>query len=246
VLAAAAFAAVALGATAQTFTVLEGGRRELSEPLLIVAPDYPRNWGKEKPHVEVRVKGTVAIDGRFLASGYSAGPDDGRFVDAVKTVLGEWRFVPAVEGCKAAARDATLLVWFDLKDDRPAIAALIDRDEESPEAKAVAAQAHAKVVRAASLPRIEFPTSMWRRQIEATVMALVKVDPAGSVEEAGLLAYMPVDGFNDTVLAAMRQATFRDAAGACLKADLDFCLQGGGRFNNPRCRGDRRSAVSWY
>ena len=244
---ACSFVLWSFAATAQTLTVLADERIRFAEPLLIVAPDYP--WRhRDKTHVEVRVEGRVTADGRFAASNYSTDKGKESFADAVRAVLSDWRFVPAVERCRPKEDKATLNVWFDIKDNRPSISASMDKDDDPAASKTPREPPKPMVLR--SMPRIEYPTAMWRREFEGSVIALLRINKAGDVDDAGILAPMPVDGFNETVVSALRQAKLEPLeSGACLKVDVDFCLRGGGRgFANPRCRRGAKggAALIWY
>ncbi len=256
-----AFAAACLfwsiAASAQTMALLPGGRSPVAEPLVIVAPEYPLRVLREKQHVEVRIDGKVTAGGRFVASRYSSGEGEEGFAQAIRAVLDDWRFIPAIEGCRAADADAILYVWFDMKDGRPAISATLDKPGAA-RVKAAGEPMPNASIRLKSMPAIDYPTSLWFREIEGSVIALVKTGAAGEVSDATVLVSMRDDGFNEAVASALRQAkfelldaaAFRDGGGACVKVDKNFCLKGGGRgFTNPRCRQGGRTrggALDWY
>ena len=193
-------------AAQMSMTLLPGGNSRMAQPLVIVAPEYPVRELRERKHVEVRVEGKVSAEGRFVATAYSAGEGEESFTQAIRAVLAQWRFIPDVEGCKAKDADAILYVWFDIKDDRPAISATLDK----PQAPGVkpAGEAPNRSLRPKSMPAIDYPTNLWFREIEGSVIALVKTDAAGGVEDAAVLASMPNDGFNEAVTGALRQAKF--------------------------------------
>src|SRR5258708_30680419 len=98
---------------------LAHGKSPIGESLGIVAPEYRLRVLREKQHVEVRIDGKVTAGGRFVASRYSSGEGEEGFAQAIRAVLDDWRFIPAIEGCRAADSDAILYVWFDMKDGRP-------------------------------------------------------------------------------------------------------------------------------
>jgi len=243
-------------AAQMSMTLIPGGKSRIAQPLVIVAPEYPVRELRERKHVEVRVDGKVTAEGRFVASGYSVGEGEESFAHAIRAVLAQWRFIPDVEGCKAKDADAILYVWFDIKDDRPSISATLDKPQ-APGVKPAGEAAPYRSLRPKSMPAIDYPTNLWFREIEGSVIALVKTNTAGGVEDSAVLAFMPNDGFNEAVMSALRQAKFdlldpalQVEGGACIKMDVNFCLKGGGRgWANPRCRQGGRvrgGALEWY
>ena len=239
-----------------SMTLIPDGRSRIAQPLVIVAPEYPVRELRERKHVEVRIDGKVTAEGRFVASTYSAGEGEESVAQAVRAVLAQWRFIPDVEGCKAKDAEGILYVWFDMKDDRPSISATLDKPQ-APGVKPAGEVAPNRSLRPKSMPAIDYPTNLWFREIEGSVIALVKTNAAGGVEGAAVLAFMPNDGFNDAVMSALRQAKFdlldpalQAEGGACIKMDVNFCLKGGGRgWANPRCRQGGRvrgGALEWY
>ena len=255
-IAAASFFWSVAAAAQMSMTLIPEGKSRIAQPLVIVAPEYPVRELRERKHVEVRVEGKVSAEGRFVASAWSAGEGEESFAQALRAVLALWRFIPDVEGCKAKDADAILYVWFDIKDDRPTISATLDKPQ-APGVKPAGDAAPNRSIRPKSMPAIDYPTNLWFREIEGSVIALVKTNAAGGVEDATVLAFMPNDGFNEAVASALRQAKFdlldpalQGEGGACIKMDVNFCLKGGGRgWANPRCRQGGRvrgGALEWY
>jgi TonB family protein len=222
----------------QPLTLVDDGER-IPEPLLIVSPEYPSNPPKGKKSVEVKVRGQVTAEGRFAATAYEVGDDEAMFADSVRAVLEHWRFVPGIKDCKPASQEATLHLWFEMKDGRPSVSATIPskRDAGPP-------LNGAKPLKPVSITPPEYPLNMLWRQIEGIVLVLLRINKSGVVEDVVLRAFSPVDGFNEEVLKAHRLAKFEpfdpaDWGGKewiCMQREVRFCIKNGaGGFSEPRC-----------
>lgn len=83
-------------------------------PLTILLPTFPADATAPSDGVRVKVTGTVRADGSFAPQDITADGDHPLFVAAVKDVVAQWRFLPAVDRNRCVPVDGAgqMSVWF--------------------------------------------------------------------------------------------------------------------------------------
>ncbi len=212
--------------------------------MLVLPPEYPPDAVKEGSgkSIEVAVSGTVGVDGRMVPKEFTMAQRDERFIAAVRAVLPEWRFVPAVDdaACSAKVSEASVLVWFDIKDGKPAISVSVP--EAAARAKrAVVAKQGGKLTFRDSKAFV-YPEAARQAGVEGKVIALAKVDGQGQPTEVSVLAHLPAtDIFDGPAIEGIRQAKYvgGEAGKAfCAQIPMMYCL--GGRIGYPLSACDGR------
>lgn len=189
-------------------------------PVLIVAPDFPREGLERKLSGHVEVEAILAPDGRMKS--WTAHPDSEAsrpFVIEVEQVIGHWRFNRQVgPDCLPADTPIRTRVWFEWNGDEPKVSverASLPRRDGAP------AGAAAKPKKR---PHPLYPETMLRRGLQADVYARIEIDAAGKVEAVEAVAYPRQERTNLAPFEAAVRATLEDWEFPERAAKWRYCL----------------------
>lgn len=208
-----------------------------ARPLLIVPPEFPKGIAGDAPSIEIRVEGTVGLDGSFKSPVFTTPEGREAYVQAIKNVITYWRFRPALdlERCKPRESKSVLNVYFETKDGKPSISVSSPLGEKSAQALAGRRLVHK--------PKINFPDAAYSGGIEGSVELLIEVDRDGYVVGNTVLSSLPNRLFGQSVLQEFSKARFSKIESGegnekpvCCIFLVTFCLTGiPPRFRDPHC-----------
>jgi TonB family protein len=227
---------------AQETTPLEA-KFAVPRPLVIVPPDYPAKALAEGRTAEIRLSGTITRDGILESAVFSNGPGEEEFVEAVRTVLKMWRFVPGTDShaCSAVPLDASVRIWFEIKDNKPAIFVSVPPADDE---KIVAKKESGPEKKLAwyRRPKAVYPSRALRAGVEGITYVLVRVEKSGEITEAGVLASSPVRVFGEEAVRATRRAQYEPfdpnvwgKESICGRLEFRFCIRAGASYPIPQC-----------
>lgn len=235
---------------ALTIFCAEAGAAEIVEanPLatavIVVAPEFPKE-ARPSPDEEVKieVRGTVTALGEFKPARFVHEPGQEAYARAVQAVLRYWRFKPAIDGtqCVPTESEATLYVWFQMKEGEPKVFVSMPGKTQSPKATSKLLF-HVR-------PDIRYPRAAQLKGVEGESVVLLQVVRTGEVtrREIRSQAAMPefdaaaLKGFERVTLEPFDPAEFGGKQSLCVEYEVEFCLSGRGRtaLQNLKCRRDR-------
>src|SRR6185503_5727901 len=129
--------------------------------------------------VKVEVQGTITAVGELTSPRFAHAEGHEAYAREVREVVGLWRFMPAVAEAKCVPKDseATLYVWFELKDGKPTVSV-------SAPPKRTAKPAGKLTFR--KRPDIVYPLIARRKGIEGETIVLVRVLRSGEITGTGI------------------------------------------------------------
>jgi TonB family protein len=247
---AALFVFCAAPALAQFDPVVVGPKDRYAKPLLVVTPIFPKNVSLEGLPVEIRVTGTVTTTGAFTTPVFSPAEGKQAYVQAVQDVLHEWRFRPSIDWitCRAVSTQAVVIVYFELRDGKPAILV------SSPVAEKIAGIAGDEVPapkRFERKPKPEYPRGMLNNGVEGKAEILLQVNGKGEILHKSVASSIPLPDFGRAAIEsmsgsrfAMKESAAKPDVTACVTIPVLFCItHHDADFPSPECRpGETKTA----
>jgi TonB family protein len=245
-LVAIALVAAPIALLAQETTALQA-RLAVPKPLLIVPPDYPSKALAERRGAEIRMRGTITTEGTLESVAFSNDPSAEDFVEAIRAVMKNWRFVPGVDNasCSPVPLEADVYVWFEIKDDKPAI--FVSAPKSSDPTIVNAGDPRNRLVWYRR-PKPTYPMAAWRAGVEGVAHVLVRVSKSGEIIETNTLASSPVRDFGDEAVHGLRRAKYQaldpeiwKTDSVCALIDFLFCIDASAEFPSRQCAAKRAS-----
>ena len=212
-------------------------------PILIVAPAFPKSEPTDKLPVEIRVSGSVNVEGVLEAPDFSPTEGNEKFINAIKDVLSLWRFRPAIgkETCMPVVSTGVALVWFEEKDGMPSVSVSMPK---WPSAGGVADTKPKNFPRVfVNRPKIEYPFSARRAAMEGATELLFNVNYEGEALQTTVLYSIPNKIFGDAAISGSRRVRFSAGApdddvkkNVCIVVPFKYCLQSGASYPLTACR----------
>ena len=115
------------------------GPEEISEKntyartILVVPPTHPKEYPAGKSSVEIRLTGTVTVEGVLRSPVFEEREGEEKFIKAIREVLPDWRFSPAVGvgTCKLVESKGAVSVWFETKNEELVVSVSALRAEKT-------------------------------------------------------------------------------------------------------------------
>ena len=212
-------------------------------PVLIVSPAFPKLEPADKLPVEIRVSGSVSVEGVLEAADFSPIEGNEKFINAIKDVLNLWRFRPAIgkEVCMPVVSTGVVLVWFEEKDGIPTVSVSVPK---WPSASGVADAKPKNLPREfVNRPKIEYPFSARRAGMEGAAELLFNVNYEGEALQTTVLYSIPNKIFGDAAIAGSRRVRFSAGApdddvkkNVCFVVPFKYCLSSGASYPLTACR----------
>ena len=212
-------------------------------PIFIVPPAFPKSEPTDKLPVEIRVSGSVSVEGVLEAPDFSPTEGNEKFITAIKDVLNLWRFRPAIgnETCMPVVSTGVVLVWFEEKDGMPSVSVSM------PKRPSASGTADAKPKRFPRVfvnrPKIEYPFRARIAGMEGSAELLFNVNHQGETLQTTVLYSIPNKIFGDAAIAGSRRVKF--VAGApdddakknvCTILPFYYCLESDASYPMPACK----------
>lgn len=194
--------------------------------VMFVPPEYPAAALRENVEATVDVVGTVRADGVLEVARMEASVDRAEFREAIEEVSKFWLFRPSYDRqCRPQKVEGRLRIWFEIKDGKPAISISVPKvDRAVVEARSPIERGTIKVVH-----RVQplFPREAQQRGMEGAVEALMRVAPAGEVEEVVIVPGVHAKVFGPAVAQALAQWRYapRDGPVGCYQSEIVFSLR---------------------
>ena len=212
-------------------------------PVLIVSPAFPKLEPADKLPVEIRVSGSVSVEGVLEAADFSPIEGNEKFINAIKDVLNLWRFRPAIgkEICMPVVSTGVVLVWFEEKDGIPTVSVSVPK---WPSASGVADAKPKNLPREfVNRPKIEYPFSAQRAGVEGFAELLFNVNHQGEALQTTVLYSIPNKIFGDAAIAGSRRVRFSAGApdddvkkNVCILVPFKYCLESGASYPLTACK----------
>ena len=191
---------------------------------VFVPPDYPRDALKDSATAVVDVLGKVQEDGTLAVTRVDVTPERDDFRAEVKKVAPYWIFSPRYDSrCEVVVDDKQFRIWFELKDEKPAISisgVTTGKVPSDPSQDALFTP----------LTRIEpvYPHEALRDGREGIVEALIRIAEDGHIEKVVIVPGGNGQFFGEAITKAMLQ--WRFPAGKrytqCARFEYRFRLTG--------------------
>ncbi|MBL8521081.1 MAG: hypothetical protein JNK75_10455 [Betaproteobacteria bacterium] len=242
-LVAAALPALAL---AQSDARAISAKDAFASPVLVVAPKPPARSASDAASVEVRVTGSIGTNGILSNPVFENAQGKDKYVQAIREVLHLWRFKPAVdlEACKPAARNGTVVVWFDDKGGKSSVA--VSMPQVGGKAEAARAGGEGAIYKVAQRPRAIFPQEARDIGAEGAAEVLVKLNDKGDNVQQTLLYATPHSMFGESAMARAGELRIapNGSRAQCVAVPYHFCMDGDVSFPNSACEGKRSRPAS--
>ncbi len=172
--------------------------KELAKVLRVVPPVYPPVAVERRLEGIVDVDGIVQPAGNLVDSKYTASSADAAiFIPAVQDVIEFWAFEPAVgEDCQPVARSVTTRVHFEMDGETPRI--FVSRGT-APPAPLQRQDFQAADYKVTHRSEPQYPKTMIHQNIQASVYALMVIEPSGEVSDVRAKAYLVLPHYNKHV-----------------------------------------------
>ncbi|MGZ5113275.1 MAG: energy transducer TonB [Usitatibacter sp.] len=185
--------------------------RRAARVTMFVPPDYPAQALREGVEATVDVTGVVAANGSLRVTGMTSSVDREDFRTAVGEVTRFWILSPKYgPDCRPRDVEGTVRVWFELKEGKPAISMSMPRRQGTDAAKNDGTEL--RPLRARPIP--QYPRAALTKNIQGGVDALLRIAPAGDVEEVVIVPGLYAEVFADVVIKALSRWQFPPASAA--------------------------------
>jgi hypothetical protein len=239
-------AALPLSALAQSDARAIGAKDAFASPVLVVAPKAPLRMAGEAASVEIRVTGSIGVNGVMSSPMFENAQGKDKYVQAIREVLHLWRFKPAVdlEACKPAVRNGTVAVWFDEKNGKPSVS--VSMPQAGGKSEAARAGGEGAVYKVAHRPRANFPVEARDIGAEGAAEVLIKLNDKGENVQQTLLYATPHSMFGESVMAGAQEVRIapNGSRAQCVAVPYHFCMDGNISFPNSACEARRGRGVS--
>ena len=212
-------------------------------PTLIVPPTFPKSEPADRLLFEIRVSGSVSVEGVLEAPDFSPIEGNEKFINAIKDVLSFWRFRPAIgkETCMPVVSTGVVLVWFEEKDGIPSVSVSMPKWPSASGAADAKPKNFPRVIVNRAKP--EYPSSARRAGIEGFAELLFNVNHQGEVLQTTVLYSIPNKIFGDAAIAGSRWVRFSAGApdddvkkNVCILMPFKYCLSSGASYPLAACR----------
>ena len=232
---AASIVAFAGAAAAQDTSILSPAQLEerAAQFVVFVPPEYPKSLAAAGVSSEVDVFGEVAADGSFAIKRVVSTASHPEFERAVRDVSRLWTLRPSYgpDCAPRAGAPTQVRIWFEMKDGKPAISFGQARSEVT----------EGKPLKAIHRRHPVYPQPMLMRGAGGTLELLMRVSPAGMVEEIEMVPGPLNKLATREIATAFRQWRFEprpESEGpACVVYTVDFAITSGfgpaGRRQHP-------------
>jgi TonB family protein len=222
---AACVASIAGTAAAQDASILSPKQMEerAAQFIVFVPPEYPKALAAAGVASEVDVFGEVAADGMFQVRRVASSAPNPEFEQAVRDVSKLWTLRP-IYGTDCLPRPGAptqVRIWFEMKDGKPVISFGQARSEIT----------EGKPLKVVQRRNIVYPPEMLRRGVTGSIEFLLRVSPAGLVEEIEMVPGPLNRLATREVATTVRQWRFEprpeNDGPACAVYTVDFGITGG-------------------
>jgi TonB family protein len=178
---------------------------------VFVPPEYPAQALRDGIQASVDVVGVVAQDGTLRVTEISSSVDRDDFRAAVADVTRFWLLSPNYgRDCRPREIEGTVRVWFEVKDGKPVVSMSVPTRPGFDEVKSKQEGAEFTPIRAKPVPA--YPRAAVAKKIQGSVEALLRLDPAGNVEEVVIIPGPYAQVFASSVSSALSRWQYPQAA----------------------------------
>ncbi|MBL8515298.1 MAG: TonB family protein [Betaproteobacteria bacterium] len=220
-------------------TLAQGTPKVVDSNLPIAAPVYtarPRvlpllSDGKK---VVIQVSATIGDNGVVIDLVFVAKQEDAEFIDALKSVIGNWRFRPAVRDCKPTSSPQRFAVWFESGKDGTELSISLPNAQQEPGVPGRVSGSTLITKRPIfeTSPALYYPLEARKLGVEGEALYLMSVKPDGSIESGHVAYSFPLPAFGPATERAFKNVQFKPLKGAdihteqtCVIVPVRFCME---------------------